>query len=649
MGARPAGRLGDVSEPPVPAACDHFEDDQPNGTVIGTRSPEGAVRLGRDAEGALSIDHGALRIRYLRDPGWGRASIAYGPFTPEPGLAMAVSILNGLSTSQTSPLPEGRREMLRRLRRTFPSARLQPPKLRQNLAVGWFGSAVPADPTARGWCVVAAAGANATGELEAHGGGRGARVVESVQNVPIVYVLVTRERDVVLYASSLPGTHGFPAYPRMRPMAVLAHGDATQPLYAGIHQSVLGEVKYRLDSRIYAVRVALVPELALGAGGAEVGSSDGFATLAEGRPDAPSGLVRLVVRTGPTAGSVTLSFRGAPDGRCWRVELGPGGATLAVDDDQRDEIACRQGAPLRPRTEHDLQVVDDGATVAVCLDGVLLFDRVVTDSRLGDEHGVGHSPAPDGGEIVAFEAHPRDLPVPASLDVGLPSLPGPGVAADDVVDAAVDPFEGADGDLAGSPTLPLGLSWQRSMGTGSIVRTGSGTARVLADLDHPNPGRTIYTVPWNNPRFADVAVTIVPPGARRGEGHRCRSGLVLWQDDGNHLVLNDFLDDGSVGISISAFLRIGGHEAMYDNDAVWTNIGDRVRQGVPHRLRVVFDGERFTAFVDDELVLYRALTDYRPDAARLTVRGVGLVANWEWGDDTGTVFDDFVARGVPVD
>jgi hypothetical protein len=30
------------------------------------------------------------------------------------------------------------------------------------------------------------------------------------------------------------------------------------------------------------------------------------------------------------------------------------------------------------------------------------------------------------------------------------------------------------------------------------------------------------------------------------------------------------------------------------------------------------------------------------------INEVGLVANWEWGNDTGTVFRDFSARGTAV-
>jgi hypothetical protein len=84
---------------------------------------------------------------------------------------------------------------------------------------------------------------------------------------------------------------------------------------------------------------------------------------------------------------------------------------------------------------------------------------------------------------------------------------------------------------------------------------------------------------------------------------------------------------------------------MREWDATWSNVGSRIRHGVPYVLRVVFDGERFLAFVDDLPVLYRALSDYRPSAQSLRIKAVGLVANWEWGDDSGSTFSNFTAYG----
>ena len=94
--------------------------------------------------------------------------------------------------------------------------------------------------------------------------------------------------------------------------------------------------------------------------------------------------------------------------------------------------------------------------------------------------------------------------------------------------------------------------------------------------------------------------------------------------------------------------RIGGFEDVYD--AVWTNVGRRIAHGVPYDLRVAFDGETYAVFVDDEPVLYRRISDIVPSAPRLRIERVGIVSNWEFGDDTGTRFLRFRARaGTGID
>jgi hypothetical protein len=50
------------------------------------------------------------------------------------------------------------------------------------------------------------------------------------------------------------------------------------------------------------------------------------------------------------------------------------------------------------------------------------------------------------------------------------------------------------------------------------------------------------------------------------------------------------------------------------------------------------------ALIDDEPILYRAVTDVYADATRLQINRIGLLANWEWGNDTGSSFRSFRAR-----
>ena len=107
-------------------------------------------------------------------------------------------------------------------------------------------------------------------------------------------------------------------------------------------------------------------------------------------------------------------------------------------------------------------------------------------------------------------------------------------------------------------------------------------------------------------------------------------------------MFNNWLDDGYGGASVSCFSCLGGFEDLYD--AVWSNVGARIRWGNSHRFRIAFDGMHLMVLVDGAPVLYRALTDIYSDACHLQIRRIGLIANWEWGNDTGSTFRKFCAR-----
>jgi hypothetical protein len=154
----------------------------------------------------------------------------------------------------------------------------------------------------------------------------------------------------------------------------------------------------------------------------------------------------------------------------------------------------------------------------------------------------------------------------------------------------------------------------------------------------------MYMVPWSETGFADVQVTITPAGRSRGTREKGRSGVAFWQDPDNYLILSAFVEDWPA-MSIAAFFQVGGFEELFD--AVWTNVGTRMHWGEPHAFRVTFDGMHFASYINGEPVLYRALTDVYAGCAPFRVNRVGIVANWEWGNDTGSSFERFVARGRP--
>jgi hypothetical protein len=139
-----------------------------------------------------------------------------------------------------------------------------------------------------------------------------------------------------------------------------------------------------------------------------------------------------------------------------------------------------------------------------------------------------------------------------------------------------------------------------------------------------------------------MEVTITPPGSRRGEKERTTAGFILYQDPSNYVTLNAYRSDYYPAGSVSTFFKFGGFEDVYD--AVWSNVANRINYGKPLRLRLCCDGDQYMVFINDETVLYRAFRDVYPDLARLEIRKVGIIANWEFGTDTGSRFEDFRVR-----
>ena len=640
---------------------DTFDGDRPAGTVVGSVAPTGVRRGGVDAEGLVAVDHGRLRLRPLARPGWGREGVSYGPFPRVAGLTMAARVLNGHNCSQTYYFPESGRQRLRRFLVDARRLKFRRPQHFENLAVGWFGTGAPADPLASGNAFVMHAANRHNGELWASVGHRPLRAALGVQNLDVVYVVSLRERGAAYYAMSTPGAEGLGDEPFLRPLAVDRHDDAPT-VHAGVHQRILGEVGYRVDTRVGAVCAEVVEAWAgwygsasvadrmTGTGdvagtGPETGGSWRVAgTLArtsagavgpgEARTAAPGpvGLLHAVVSTGGAPGSAGLVFRAGP-GVAWVARVGTTGASLVrVVDGAEETVAATTDARLVPGREHSLQVSDDGSTVGVHLDGVLVFGRWVADDR--DAAGADVGVVVEGACVRDLEAHLREIPMPDALDVGPPwTLAGETVVVDERFDTAAP-------DLHGVATPSGKVTWERTLGPGVIELPEGTAARVKATKEAPNPDRTVYTVPWPDPSCADVEIEMVPPGTARHQGEGCRVGLVFWQDADNYLIVNVYLDDVYDGASVSTFYHLGGHEDMYD--AVWSLLAS-VRHGQPCRLRAAFDGHRFLAWHDGRPVLQRALTDVYPATSPIRIERVGIIVNEEWGNDTGTAITSFRA------
>jgi hypothetical protein len=497
--------------------------------------------------------------------------------------------------------------------------------------------------------------------------------ITGLQNLPIYYIVVLRETGAAYYAASLPNAHGLIPYPQMRPLAIDSFGSDT-PLYAAIYQSVLGQIGWRVDTRVYETCVAQLDELASWWGSAHAADrlqgDHGLAgSLAEqgGRwtahagdcqrapdgatpcdtenlltldPGAVSGLIHLLITTGDGfAGEAGILWRFQDADNCWSFTVGNAGAYLQIKENGTwGTLASAEEWVTIPGKVHALQILDDGSAMRLSLDGRLVFDTEFTDTRLQAATATGICAAKVSGTLCLrdFEAHPRSVPIPAPLQARAPWL-----AAGTKVEISED-FAGEAGDLAGKTTTAGDQIWRKQIGTGAIALTGHGAARVCASATQPAPGRIAYTVGWHQPDLADLQLKILPPGSRKGQGERGRGGFIFWQDEHNYITISTWLDDNYDGASISSFFHVNGFEELYD--AVWTNVGQRVYWGKPYVLRVVFDGMNYLAYVDDEPVLFRALSDVYPGLARLHIQRVGIVANWEWGTDTGSTFYDFVAK-----
>lgn len=682
---------------------DSFEENRRAGRVIGTRSTAGLERKGVDRERVISIDNGALRIQPLLTPGWGRAGVSYGPFSRASGLTFAVFMVNGHNTSQSENLRETfrsrvvrwlvgpetfrrRQRLMQWLRSTRKLRTLRQwrwwhriskdapavPQIDENLALGWFANHATRNPLLEGNGFVMHATGHENGELWARVGDGHLPAVRSVQNLQIYYVVVLRERGAAYYAASVPGANGLGPYPQLRPLAVDPFNEEPQ-IYAGVQQAALGQIGFRLDTRIYGIRAGRIDDWSTWYGTAHAADTlkgDGrlkdYAAETGGKwkqltgdfirtpvgllgaaPDnlalldapTPTGLVHLLIHSGSGGAAVSLVWRFADMDNFWKISIGSEGCILVrCVNGEAVTLARTDEGGLKPHTHHSMQVLDDGQQMSLHLDGALLFGQRFTDDRLSAATGVGVAIAGGSDEtrLENFEAHPRHCRIPAELDMGAPwwRLGQRVVVSED--------FEGPAGDLEGKRTTTGDRTWQRTIGIGRIYLVGDSSARVDATVKRPNPGRTAYTFDWPHGDFVDLEVEITPPGSDKGQREHGLCGFVLWQDPRNYITLNIWRYDAYDGASISTFFQLDGFEDLYD--AIWSNVGNRVFWGRPHRLRLVFDGMHYMALVNDEPVLYRALTDVYPDAKRLTIRRAGLLANWEWGNDTGSVFRSFRAR-----
>ncbi len=713
-------------DPASSTIVDDFSSDRQSGRVIGSQAISGHQRRGIDVEKLMSIDNGALRIQPPITPGWARAGIAYGPFQRRAGLALAIFMLNGHNTSEGNSREDSFKSRIwrwvrgtqansigNRLWRRASSSQHQgttrqfyrwarnhrrrfkkdgqDTHLMENLALGWFSSAVPADPTKQGHSIVVRALGPDNGELCTRcDSGRLSTedtsltpAFQGLQNVQTYYLVLLREQGAAYYAASVANAKGLAAFPNMRLIGIDApNPQSAEPaeLYAGLYQGALGQVGFRVDTRVYDFQTAQVPALSNWYGtaqtadtliadevsllteqAAELGgrwhplrgtlekTAQGLAARTENslallEMPTPAGAIHAivnVVNTDDSLAACALLWRTQDERNTWGLFFEQGQCQIRLQTEGKwSKVAVEESYGLR-EGRNAVQILDSGSLFSLYLNGQLLFDRWFTDDRLGAIAQIGllyknGSPDNSGPTFTHLEAHPREIPIPAEFKLG-PPWHTAGTKTH-----IADSFSGPPGELSGRPAEVGNGQWQKTLGTGQMQLTGEGALKVKASVAQPNPGRLAYTLPWSNPSFADVAVDILPPGTARHQNEKGRGGLIFWQDADNYITINQWLDDGYGGAAISAFFHIDGFEEVYD--AIWTNVGTRVQWGQQQMFRIAFDGLNFTVYLGEEPVLYRALTDIYAKIKPLSIQRVGLVANWEWGDDTGTQFNSFVAK-----
>ncbi|MEZ5815613.1 MAG: oxidoreductase [Hyphomicrobiaceae bacterium] len=650
----------------------------------------------------MSIDHGALRLQPLLRPGWARQGVVYGPFERSPGLVVGVAVNNGHNTSHGGPIPERfvgrvrqwiygpfvdslanrfsgwlrssqhRRATARRLCWWFINSkgRQKTPEVEENLALGFFASEAPSDPRCEGSCFIMHAAEAENGELWLRVAGRCLPVFRRLKNVPLYYVVALRERGACYYIAGPKGAHGVGAFPKFRPVGI-DPTSADARLFAGLYQAALGQIGFRVDTRVQSIQVARSDEWREWYGSAHAADALwGRGELMEGdrggawqslggelrrtargvstsgdvgegsavlSPLRPSGLVHASVVVETPNDRVALLWQTSLQGDGWRLEAWMGGCRLVRRRGGRDAVIAEDASHrLFGGRWHSLQVLEGFGEICCSVDGKPLFGGGLPAGTTGEGTGIGLWLKGAGARVSMIEAHPPEVEPPTCLGFDPPWRR----EGDRLVYA--DDFKHAPGELAGLETGIGKGCWQRTLGNGSFIADGHGRARVMASVATPNPGRTVYTLPWAFQDFADLEVALTPPGQRRGEGHRGRAGLVFWQDDDNYVTCSCWLDDVYDGASISFFPKLGGFEELYD--AVWTNVDGRVAWGREVVLRLIFDGDQFVAYLDGEPVLQKALRDLYPTGPTLKINRVGLVANWEWGDDTGSSFGTFRAR-----
>ncbi len=571
---------------------DHFSRVRAAGSVIGSADDDGPRRGGIDTDSVMAIDGGALRLGWMPTCGWGRQALTYAPHDTGAGVGFGVVLVHGHMNSRADDAGEtaGRDRLRRAAWRVL-----------DRTGTDWMSRVPPNPPGPRaipplednmaiGWFGPDGPVGEGSGLLVRAGGADNGTLCVRVEgrwvpmaaavDLPLVVVVVRTPIGAVTAVGSIPPSDHLPAAPILRPVGFDPAAPGGQ-LRPGLHTSVLGERGFRVDSRVFETTVFDELGGLFPVDGAE-----------------PTGLLAFRLGAGPI--EVT--------GSGWGLERSDDGWTLTVGADAPSRLDAPVGTTL--------QVVHGGGELHVLIDGRTIGEPVPVVAEpnaivvSGDHH-----------DAVRFAAA-IECPVPLDLTpltIRAASEPAP----------IIDDFATRD------------AAWTRFVGTGSIAWRGDGSAAMEATATAPVPDRTVYARPCPFAGGAAIDIDIELPGVGPDGTDTGRPALVFAQDERNYLIANLYMSDNFPG-GVSSFFHFEGSDDLFH--AVWTNSAGRLRWDGPVNFGLACDGQRYLASIDGSPVLYRAFADVYRHHRGLDIRHVGFGSNWEYGDDTGSVFNRFTMR-----
>ena len=209
----------------------------------------------------------------------------------------------------------------------FRKGNQEPEFIDTNLALGWFSDQSLKNPLAVGNLLFIRSSGPENGEVQVQASNRLQSSIRSLQNIPVYLLVVLRETGAAYYAATFEGVPTLSAYPKFQPLAIDPFTNDT-PVYGGLFQSILGEIGFRVDTRVYATKIALVEKFSNWYGSAHAADKlDGIGPLDE-RPAEIGG--RWLTHQGRLMRSETGTFSDLPNALATLSPLSPSGLIHAL-------------------------------------------------------------------------------------------------------------------------------------------------------------------------------------------------------------------------------------------------------------------------------------------------------------------------------